>query len=123
MTIRVLALLKRKSGTSTDEFRKYWSTEHANMFVNLQAVKDNLVRYSQFHVLADETATLTGMGLPVAQFDGVAELYVEKLEDLLKLFGDKDYLEKSPLDEAKFLDPAATQILVGENILLYERKL
>lgn len=31
------------------------------------------------------------MGLTVASFDGMAEFYIEKMEDLLAVFSDTDY--------------------------------
>ena len=33
------------------------------------------------------------MGVPIAQWDGAAEFWVDKPEDLLALFGDAEYQE------------------------------
>ena len=88
------------------------STNHGRLFTSVKAVQTNMIRYSQvrapsgvslrdsysasriifqFHVLPAPSAALAAAGMPIAQFDGAAEFWVEKMEDLLAVFSDEEY--------------------------------
>ncbi|KAE9386860.1 hypothetical protein BT96DRAFT_891349 [Gymnopus androsaceus JB14] len=115
MTIRITCLLKRAPNMTHEQFSEHWSKNHAHIFTNLDAVKKNLVRYNQFHVLPQYNETFESMGLPIAPFDGAAEFYVEKLDNLLALFGDEQYQKNAIPDEKNFLDRNSVQIMIGED--------
>lgn len=44
-------------------------------------------------MLEPQSKAAAAAGLPIAEFDGAAEFWVDKIEDLLALFGDEEYLE------------------------------
>ncbi|KAK7694261.1 hypothetical protein QCA50_001441 [Cerrena zonata] len=115
MTIRVTCLIRRQPHLTREEFSERWGKNHAAIFTSLKAVKENLVKYNQFHVLDGPSKELEAIGLPLAPYDGAAEFEVEKLSDLLALFGDEEYLQKAVPDEPNFLDRTSVQVLVGEN--------
>ncbi|KDR82193.1 hypothetical protein GALMADRAFT_58684, partial [Galerina marginata CBS 339.88] len=121
MTIRVTCLIKRRPDLTHEQFSEHWSKKHGEIFTSLKAVKTNIVRYNQFHVLEPQSRALAEAGLPIAEFDGAAEFWVDKLEDLLALFGDGEYLKNAVPDEANFLDRSSVQLLVGEDQTKWER--
>ena len=45
--IRLIILVYRKQGMSTEEFQNYWRDEHSATFANLPVVKKNLLKYEQ----------------------------------------------------------------------------
>lgn len=45
--VRLTVLIYRKPGMSTEEFQKYWRTEHSQTFAKLAVVKRNLLKYEQ----------------------------------------------------------------------------
>ncbi|WP_123535001.1 EthD domain-containing protein [Halosimplex salinum] len=74
------AFLVRKSGMSHEEFRDYWETQHTPLARDIEGV----VRYHTVYPTDPEAS----------EFDGVAELYFESLEDLhdaLGSPGSRDY--------------------------------
>ncbi|TDL16824.1 hypothetical protein BD410DRAFT_794923 [Rickenella mellea] len=121
MTIRLTALIKKKEGMTSEEFTEYWSTNHGKIFTSLKAVKENVVKYNQFHVLPKVTEEFAALGMPMAPYDGAAEFWCEKKEDILALFGDEEYRKNAVPDEHNFLDRSAVQILVGEEQLKYQK--
>lgn len=75
-----VALLVRKAGMSHEAFREYWEEEHTPLARDIEGV----VRYHTVYPSDPESA----------EFDGVAELYFETLEDLhdaLGSSGSRDY--------------------------------
>ncbi|THG98646.1 hypothetical protein EW026_g3585 [Hermanssonia centrifuga] len=121
MAIRVTCLIKRRPDMTQEQFSEHWGKNHARIFTSLKAVKENLVRYNQFHVLESPSSQLAAIGLPIAPYDGAAEFWVDKIEDLLALFGDEEYQQTAIPDEANFLDRSVVQVLVGEDQLKYEK--
>ena len=74
------AFLVRKNGMSHEAFREYWETEHSPLAATIEGV----VRYHTVYPVDPEHS----------EFDGVAELYFETLEDLhdaLGSPGSRDY--------------------------------
>lgn len=47
----------------------------------------------QFHVLTPPSDVIAKSGLTIAPYDGAAEFWVDKIEDILTLFGDEELHE------------------------------
>ncbi|KAF7420841.1 hypothetical protein PC9H_011359 [Pleurotus ostreatus] len=122
MAIRVTLLLKRKPGMTRAQFNEYWGTHHARIFTGLKAVRANLVRYNQFHILPEESNCLANVGWRAAPYDGAADFFVEKLEDLLSLFGGEEYQKAAVPDEVQFLDRGSVEVLVGRDQVKYSKE-
>ncbi|TDL15531.1 hypothetical protein BD410DRAFT_756379 [Rickenella mellea] len=121
MTIRVVALIKKKEGMTHEEFSDYWGKNHSKIFTSLKAVKQNLIKYNQFHVLPKLQDEFASLGMSLAPYDGAAEFWCEKKEDIFALFSDEEYRQNAVPDEQKFLDRAAVDILVGEDQLKFQK--
>ena len=46
-------------------------------------------------MLEPQSKAIAAAGLPIAEFDGAAEFWVDTLQDLFALFGDEEYLKVS----------------------------
>jgi len=79
------AFLVRKAGMSHEEFVDYWQTNHTPIARDIEGV----VRYNQ--VLPSDPEN--------AEFDGVAELYFEDLEDLHAALGSPGSRDYDPTRE------------------------
>ncbi|WP_265109839.1 EthD domain-containing protein [Halosolutus halophilus] len=107
-----IALLVRQEGLSHEEFVDYWQTEHTPIAREIEGV----VRYQQ--VLPTEPAH--------AEFDGLAELYFEDLEDLHDALGSpgsrdydpaKEIAAKAREDVDNFLAIEERPRFIGEEIV------
>ncbi|KIJ26381.1 hypothetical protein M422DRAFT_38253 [Sphaerobolus stellatus SS14] len=105
MTVGVIALLKRRPDITHEQFIERWAKNHTKILASLNVTKRNIIRYSQLHVDLQYTETLKQAGRPAADFDGVDEMEVDKLDDLLDIFTDEGYL----------------QIVAGEPFVKFER--
>lgn len=106
--IRLIFLLRRKSGLSLSEFQRYWREEHGPLVAS-HAQRIGALRYVQVHRLDDEinARMASARGGMEAPYDGVAELWWESEEAL------GEVLAKEPGrvagaalldDERKFID-------------------
>ncbi len=80
-----VALLVRQEGMSHEEFVDYWQTNHTPIAKDIEGV----VRYHQ--VLPTDPAN--------AEFDGIAELYFEDLDDLHAALGSPGSRDYDPTRE------------------------
>jgi uncharacterized protein (TIGR02118 family) len=79
------AFLVRKDGMSHEEFRDYWEENHSPLAKDIEGV----VRYHTVYPTDPENA----------EFDGVAELYFETLEDLHEALGSEGSRDYDPTKE------------------------
>jgi uncharacterized protein (TIGR02118 family) len=80
-----VALLVRKEGTSREEFREYWEHEHTPLARDIEGV----VRYHTVYPSDPDSA----------EFDGIAELYFETLEELHAALGSPGSRDYDPTKE------------------------
>jgi len=104
--IKFIVLLTRKSGTTREEFSRYWHDVHAS--VVLKTFPD-VKRYIQNHLV-----NLPGGGEP--KCDGVAESWFDDLETwrrAMAAYADERGMELRE-DEEKFLDRGKMTFFVCE---------
>lgn len=111
MLLKMVATTWRKPGMSQEEFTARWSNEHARL---VTAHKDAMgfARYVQSHKVAspqiEEFARSRGWATPP---DGIAELWWESEEALLRAFASEEAARASMIlaeDEAVFVDTTRT---------------
>jgi len=105
--INAFSLLKRKPGLTVDAFQEHWRTEHAELIRLLPGVR----RYVQSHPLVEMYEDEE----PV--YDGVAELWGEDSQAFRDIAGSDAYAAVQ-IDEEKFLDRAATELVLTEEHII-----
>jgi uncharacterized protein (TIGR02118 family) len=112
--IKLCILVPRRADITLEEFKAHWKNIHAPLFSSQPEVKRYVKRYVQVHS--------TGKSLdqfPIAPFDGIAEIWFDKMEDINEVFGTANYLETIAPDEAKFIDrDKILWIYAEENIVI-----
>ncbi|MFB6140470.1 MAG: EthD domain-containing protein [Halosimplex sp.] len=107
-----VALLVRKAGTTHDEFRERWLEGHTPIAREIEGV----VRYH----------TVVPTDPEHAEFDGIAELYFESLDELADALGSpgsrdddpsKEMAARARADVDDFLDVEARPRFVGEEVV------
>ena len=106
--IRLIFLLRRKSGMTLAEFQRYWREEHGPLVASVQQ-KIGALRYVQVHTLDDPlnarmAEARGGMEVP---YDGVAELWWDSEEALASMLANDAGRAAGALlleDERRFID-------------------
>jgi uncharacterized protein (TIGR02118 family) len=123
--IKLVFTLRRREGTSREEFQRYWRGEHAAL-VKQHADVLRIRRYVQTHARdTDLDEALAGArGSEPGVYDGVAELWWDSLEDLIAAntsaagqAAGQALLE----DEQRFIDLARSPIWLGEENVVIDR--
>jgi uncharacterized protein (TIGR02118 family) len=109
--IKLMVMIKRKSGMSKAEFDSYWSGPHADQVLGCPDFKRHIRRYVQSHVVTQD-----GIQLPwgVSEFDGQAELWFDSVDEMNAAFNEPAFLASVGPDDEKFIDMAGCRLMVVE---------
>jgi uncharacterized protein (TIGR02118 family) len=118
--IKLVFMIRRREGITREEFQRYWKTEHAQL-VKRHAELLRIRRYVQTHARdTDLDGVIAGSrGSVPRQYDGLAELWWDSLDDLLQAAAsDEGQAAQQALleDERRFIDVANSPIWLGEEI-------
>ncbi|KAF5385131.1 hypothetical protein D9615_000970 [Tricholomella constricta] len=109
--VRVIVFLKRKPGLTKEEFSRYWQGPHAELFMSLDIVKKNVIKYEQAHVNDKYITAPQAMGLTAPDWDGLVVLDGESYDKLFEIFLSEEYARIVAPDEEHFIDRPKCQIL------------
>ncbi len=97
--IKYIICATRKAGMTREEFSLYWRHHHGPLVKSVPEFTRHVRKYVQCHLVGDSVPLGT-----TGAYDGVAELWFDSPEDLVKAFNEPQYLEIIRPDELKFVD-------------------
>jgi hypothetical protein len=105
--VKLLCLLKRRSGGTPVDFHAYWAGSHAKLFVETPELARHVIAYHQSHRLDEDYARDAGGG-----FDGLAEQWYASLDEFRAMVREPAY-ERVPADEEHFIDRPANAFILS----------
>ncbi|KIW45778.1 uncharacterized protein PV06_04134 [Exophiala oligosperma] len=122
--VSLLALVRRKEGTTREEFSKWWYEVHVPMVAAFNE-KNGLINYSQFHFDSALTTAFFGTdlgpdNLKFLDFDGVMILELESVEKWHQAIQDPYYAEVIVPDESQHVEKKTSFIGAGKIYKLWE---
>jgi uncharacterized protein (TIGR02118 family) len=116
--IKLVFTIRRRPGMTRHEFQRYWRNEHAQL-VERHADVLRIRRYTQTHARdTDADDAISGArGSEPGEYDGLAELWWDSVEDLLAASSSEEgQLAAAELleDERRFIDLPNSPIWLGE---------
>jgi uncharacterized protein (TIGR02118 family) len=102
--VKSIFLLKRQSGMSLADYRKYWLEVHGPIVCKLPGLQ----RYVQCHTLD------AAYDYAEPRWDGVAQLWVADVNALHRMLESREFKEESWPDGAKFLDQSLVSSFVAQ---------
>lgn len=118
--VRLILFLKRKPGLSKEEFSHYWSDTHAPLFLSLDIVKRNVIKYEQAHAHDKYIAAREALGVPSSDWDGLVILDGESYDKLFEIFTSEEYARIVAPDEGNFIDRPKCQLMALDLVTVFE---
>jgi uncharacterized protein (TIGR02118 family) len=109
--IHLVALAMRKSGSSVEEFQRYWREHHGPLAVRIPGLR----RYVQNHPRPE---LYGGRNAPLC--DGVAEAWFDSLEELEQSNASPE-MKSVRADEPNFIDTSGIIFILTEDIEIFRR--
>jgi uncharacterized protein (TIGR02118 family) len=97
--VKYIICATRKAGMTHEEFAAYWRNHHGPVVKSVPEFTRHVRKYVQCHLVAD-AVPLGAAG----NYDGVAELWFDSVEELEAAFNEPRYLAIIRPDELKFVD-------------------
>ncbi len=97
--IKYIICATRKAGLTHEEFSAYWRNQHDPLVRSVPEFMRHVRKYVQCH--------LVGKAVPLGaagDYDGIAELWFDSVDELVNGFNEPRYLEIIRPDERKFVD-------------------
>ncbi len=116
--VKVSVMLKRKSGMSPEEFHRYWKDVHGPLVLGVTDLMRHFRKYVQCHAVPAALGDTPGAG---SEFDGIAELWADSLDEVNRAFAEPRYLEVVRPDEYKFLDLPKCVFMVTDEVPMMQR--
>ena len=121
--LKLTYCLVRKPGMSREDFQRHWLQTHGPL---VAAAKDALFirRYVQMHSGDVPPPGGDRPGLPADDYDGVAQLCWDSLEDVAKSGESEEGRRHAAIlaeDEAKFIDFTRSRLFWGEEHVIFDR--
>ncbi|KAH8168324.1 ethD domain-containing protein [Sarocladium implicatum] len=114
---KVSLFLRKRSDLSDEYFHAYWANNHVTPAFQNKTFMDKARRYNQHHVTAEERARAEECGIPVLEYDGIAEVWLDSFDDWKAITSDTDFVKNVASDEANFLQ-SPIHIMFGWDYLL-----
>ncbi|KAF5365115.1 hypothetical protein D9758_011027 [Tetrapyrgos nigripes] len=92
-----------------EEFDRYWLEHHSQLFLSLDIVKKNVLKYEQLHINQQTKALLQSLGVALIECDGVGLIEAETYDKIFEVFNDAQFKALIEPDEENFLDRSKTR--------------
>jgi uncharacterized protein (TIGR02118 family) len=112
--IKISIFLTRRSDLTHEKFIDYWTKRHTPMLADLPPGAVQVHRYVQLEPTDGEIP-----GTETAHVDGVAELWVDSVDDAAAWFTSDAYKTVIAADEENFLDRSATRFLYSTEHVVF----
>jgi uncharacterized protein (TIGR02118 family) len=109
--IKLIICATRKAELTHEQFDAYWRDKHGPLVKSVADFARHVRKYVQCHVAAG--APPFGIA---GEYDGIAELWFDSLDDARRAFSEPKYLEIIRADELKFVDPRKCISFVTEEL-------
>ncbi len=108
--IKLMVMIKRRSGMSKEAFDRYWSGPHAEQVLGCPDFVRHVRRYVQSHVVTREGIRLAW---GVSDYDGQAELWFDSVDAMNAAFNEPGFLASVVRDLSNSWTLTDLSILVG----------
>lgn len=111
---KITILLTRRDDLTHEQFIEYWTQKHTPLLATLPSDEVTVKRYVQLYPTDDSIP-----GVETAAVDGVAELWVDSVDDAAKWFTSDTYTTVVAEDEERFLDRSKTRFLYATEQVIF----
>jgi len=118
--LKISLFISKLPDISDEQFRKHWKGPHAQIALENKTFMKNVRKYNQVYVLPELREVAKEFGQPLAEADGIAEVWVDNIEAWKECITDPEFVEKILPDEKLFIQPPIIWQLSQDNLVIPE---
>jgi len=120
--LKISLFLKKLPEIIDQQFHEHWKNQHVNLAKENKKFMAKTRKYNQVHITPELREQAKMFGIPVMDYDGIAEVWVDSLEDWKEVVGDAEFVKVIAADESLFIQAPIHVQLSYDNLVIPERK-
>ncbi|ERS95467.1 hypothetical protein HMPREF1624_07983 [Sporothrix schenckii ATCC 58251] len=116
--LKVSLFLRKVPSVSDEYFHGYWRNNHLVPAFANDTFMSKVRKYNQHHITPDVRAEAQSLGIPVLDYDGVAEVWVDGVEDWKQIVTDTDFVKAVAEDEKHFILHPINVMFGWDNLII-----
>ncbi|KAK4561070.1 hypothetical protein LTR86_005025 [Recurvomyces mirabilis] len=101
--LKISFFLKKQPHLTDEQFHQHWKGPHADIALRNKTFVAKTRKYNQVHITPALKQQAATFGAPVAEYDGIAEVWVDSMEDWMEVASDPEFAKDVGADEALFI--------------------
>jgi hypothetical protein len=89
-----MLFLNKRPEITDENFHSHWKTTHVEIALENKTFRSKVKRYSQTHTSPGLKEKAKDYGAPVLSFDGIAEVWVDSIEEWTEVVSDPEFLKQ-----------------------------
>ncbi|KAK5729367.1 hypothetical protein LTR17_011997 [Elasticomyces elasticus] len=119
--LKISLFLKKQPNVTDEFFHKHWKTQHVDVALRNKTFASKARKYNQVHVTPELREQAIIFGIPVMDYDGIAEVWVDNLEDWKEVLADPDFVKDVGADEQLFILAPISVQLSYDNLVIPDK--
>ncbi|KAK4895101.1 hypothetical protein LTR27_006707 [Elasticomyces elasticus] len=123
--LKISLFLKKQPNVTNEFFHKHWKTQHVDVALRNKTFANKARKYNQVyrkvHVTPELREQAMTFGIPVLEYDGIAEVWVDSLEDWKEVLADPDFVKDVGADEQLFILAPISVQLSYDNLVISDK--
>jgi hypothetical protein len=91
--LKISLFLKKLDTITDDQFHAHWKGQHVDLALQNNTFNSKTRKYNQVHITPELRKEAAVFGIPVMEYDGIAEVWVDSMEDWMKVVSDPDFVK------------------------------
>lgn len=92
--LKISLFLKKLDTITTSQFLAHWKGQHVNLALQNATFAAKTRKYNQVHITSELRKDAAVFGIPVMEYDGIAEVWVDSMKDWMEVVSDPEFVEK-----------------------------
>ncbi|KAK0948029.1 hypothetical protein LTR29_000553 [Friedmanniomyces endolithicus] len=101
--LKISLFLRKQPHVSDEFFHQHWETQHVDVALRNKTFAAKARKYNQVHITPELREQAKAFGVPVMEYDGIAEVWVDSLEDWKEVVSDPAFVKEVGADEQLFI--------------------
>ncbi|CAK7233734.1 hypothetical protein SCUCBS95973_008696 [Sporothrix curviconia] len=118
--LKVSLYLRKLPEVSDEYFHGYWRNNHLVPAFANETFMSKVRKYNQHHITPDLREQAQSLGIPVLDYDGIAEVWVDSVEDWKQIVTDTDFVKAVAEDEKNFILYPINVMFGWDNLIIDE---
>ncbi|KAK5724264.1 Mediator of RNA polymerase II transcription subunit 7 [Elasticomyces elasticus] len=123
--LKISLFLKKQPNITEEFFHEHWKTQHVDVALRNRTFASKARKYNQVyrkvHVTLELREQARSFGIPVMEYDGIAEVWVDSLEDWKEVLADPDFVKAVGADEQLFILAPISVQLSYDNLVIPDK--